>query len=168
MRWDALLRGAVITTTAQRFYSMISAIDQKGQNLVLLNSLIIPIALTQIEDPLLNNGAMITTVTAVICIFTAIMSIYPKRRAGAKPDGSYNLLHFGDIGRMKEDEYLRCFNPVFNDPEKLSIEAIKDLHDISRRILIPKFRWLKAAYIIFFIGNLAAIGWTFYRFLMLG
>jgi len=162
LRWEALLRGAIITTTTQRFYSLIGMVDQKGQGIILLNSLIIPIALSRLGEPLLKFGVLMTIGTAILTIFTAIMAIYPKRRAGAKPDGSLNLLHFADIGQLKEDEFLRRFNPVFNDPERLSAEAVKDMHDISRRILMPKYRWLKIAYITFFAGNLVAIAGTLY------
>lgn len=162
------MRTAVLTSTTQRLYSLIATIDQKGQGIILLNSLIIPLAISGMHTQSLQVAAILTTLTAVLSIFAAIMSIYPKRRGGAKPDGSVNLLHFGDIGRMREDEFLKMFNPVFNDNEKLSQEAVKDMHDISRRILLPKYRWLKIAYIIFFCGNVIAISIAVYSIVRVG
>jgi hypothetical protein len=85
-----------------------------------------------------------------------------KRRNGRKPDGSVNLLHFGDIGLMKEAEFLEEFSPIYNDPCKLADAAIKDIHDAARRIIRPKFYWLKLSYALFFFGNLAAIIATLY------
>ena len=92
------------------------------------------------------------------------MCIYPKRRGGRKPNGTYNHLHFGDIARMREDEYLKSFMPIFNSRERLSEEAVKDLHDVSRRIITPKFYWLKIAYFVFFGGNLIALMVILYHF----
>jgi hypothetical protein len=155
--WDSVLRATILSSTTQRLYSLISTADQKAQGLILLNSIIVPIAISQMDNPDLQYGMIMAILTAVFSILTAILCVYPKRRGGSKPDGTKNYLHFGDIGRMREEDYLKEFRPFFNNPQKLSEVAVKDLHDISRRILMPKFFWLKTAYIVFFMGNVLAI-----------
>ena len=64
------------------------------------------------------------------------------------------------MGRMKEEDFLKEFLPIFNNTSDLAEAAVKDLHDTSRRIILPKFRWLKISYAIFFFGNLIAISLT--------
>ena len=159
-RWEALMRGQIISTTTQKFFNYITLADQKAQGLIFLNTILIPVAFHWIENESFEIPAMICIATAVISIFFSILCIYPKRRNGRKPDGSINLLHFGDIGLMKEDEFIEEFRPVFNSPSKLSEAAAKDIHDVARRIIKPKFFWLKISYILFFVGNMIAIGFA--------
>lgn len=161
-RWAALFRGQIIGTTIRKFSGYVALADQKAQGLIFMNSILIPVAMNWIEDPGYRVGALICIVTAVLSIMAALICIYPKRRAGRKPDGTINLLHFGDIAKLKEHEFLDEFLPVFNDPLLLSEAAAKDMHDVARRIIRPKFYWLKLSYIIFFFGNLAAICGTLY------
>jgi hypothetical protein len=160
--WAALLRGQVLSAVMQKFTAYIQLADQKAQAMIILNSILVPVALGWMNDPIFKFGATIAIITAMVSILSCILCIYPKRRKGHKPNGQKNLLHFGDIGRMREDQFLNAFNPVFNDLSSLSEEAIKDLHDIARRIIIPKFFWLKLSYGCFFVGNLIAISWTMY------
>ena len=85
----------------------------------------------------------------------AIWCIFPKR--GRRANKEINPLHFNDIGGVSEEEYLRIMMPVYNDHQELAEHVLKDVHAISQKVLIPKFRLLKTSYIIFFIGNLIAI-----------
>lgn len=160
LHWDALLRGQVLTATTAKLVNYIALADQKAQAMIIINSILIPVILPWMSKPLYALPATIAIITSFLTILSAILCIYPKRRRGAKPDGSFNLLHFSDIGRMKEAEYLALFNPVYNDRELLAEEAVKDIHDVSRRIIIPKFFWIKIGYSCFFIGNLVAVAVT--------
>ena len=162
--WSALLRGQVLATTTHKFVTYVTLADQKAQAMIILNSILIPVTIAWAGKPIFGLAATLAIVTALISIFTAILCIYPKRRRGSKPDGTYNLLHFGDIGRMKEEQYLMLFRPIFNDLERLAEESVKDLHDVARRIIIPKFFWLKISYGAFFIGNMIAIALALYAF----
>ncbi len=161
-RWEALLRGQIVSATIAKFFNYVNLADQKAQTMIVLNTVMIPVALNWIDKPDYNVGAAVSIVTAIISIMSAIICIYPKRRGGRKPDGTINLLHFGDIGRLKEAEFLAEFLPIYNEPARLAEAAIKDIHDVARRIIRPKFYWLKLSYIVFFFGNLLAIATTFY------
>lgn len=165
-RWGALLRGQVLSATTQKFFNYVGLADQKAQVLIILNSVLIPVSINGLSIPFLHDAAIVSMLTAIISIYMAIVCIFPKRRSGRKPDGSINLLHFGDIALMKEEEYLKEFLPYYNDLGALSEIVAKDLHDIARRVIRPKFFWLKLSYITFFIGNLIAIGlmlWAFWK-----
>lgn len=161
-QWEALLRGQIVTTTTAKFFNYVALADQKAQGLIFMNSILIPVALNWIDKPQYHWSAVICIFTAVLSILAALICIYPKRRGGRKPDGTFNLLHFGDVGRMREDEFMEEFMPRFNDSSKLAETAIKDLHDVARRIIRPKFFWLKLSYIMFFCGNLLAIACALY------
>lgn len=163
-RWGALTRGQLLTATTAKFFNYVNLADQKAQVLIILNSVLIPVAINGLSISFLHNAALVCMLTAIISIYLAIVCIFPKRRAGRKPDGSINLLHFGDIALMSEREYLAEFLPHFNDLSKLSELAAKDLHDIARHVIRPKFFWLKSSYIVFFIGNMVAIFLTLHGF----
>ena len=156
-RWQALLRGQIIGATTAKFASVIRLADQKAQALIFLNSILVPVAINWISKPEFHTAAIITIVTALSSIFAAIICIYPKRKAGRKDRDTFNFLHFNDIGHMDRDDFLDEFMPLFNDPSKLAEVAIKDMHDVAKNAIIPKFFWLKLAYAIFFFGNLAAV-----------
>lgn len=155
--WEALLRGTIISTTTQKFFNYVSLADQKAQAMIILNSILVPVIINWADKPGYEWGVMIALGSAISSILLSIICIYPKRRSGKKPDGSINYLHFGDIGRISEQEYLKRMKPIFNDNNQLSEASLKDLHDVARRIILPKFFWLKCAYAVFFFGNLAAI-----------
>lgn len=161
--WYRLFRASVLTNTVTKFFSYVRLADQKCQAMIVLNTIIIPVALSWIERPEYKLGATISIVTALISIMTGIICIYPKRRTGKKPDGTRNLLHFSDVGYMTEAEYLAEMQPMLTDTRKLSVIVLKDIHDVSRRILRPKFFWLKLSYLSFFIGNLIALGFILYN-----
>ncbi len=156
-KWEALLRGQVVSTTTQKFFNYIRLADQKAQGLIFLNTILVPVTLNWVMGGSFATAALISLITSILSILTAIVCIYPKRRGGRKPDGTVNLLHFGDIGRMKEEEFLEEFFPVFNDSSDLAEVAVKDMHDTARRIILPKFKWLKISYSIFFLGNVFAV-----------
>lgn len=157
-RWEGLVRASILSTTTNKIYNYLQLCDQKAMGIIILNSIIIPVAMNAKDDPGFTIAATIAIITAIISMFLAISCIFPRRRMYGKPDGSLNLLHFSDIGQLTETEYLKKINPVYNDKELLAQEVLKDIHDVSRRILIPKFALLKYSYITFFIGNVAAIG----------
>jgi hypothetical protein len=146
LRWEALFRGAALTSTTQKLFNYVRLADQKAQGMIIVNSVIIPVAFGWVNKADFHAGAIISILTAVVSIFISIICIYPKRRTGKKPDGTRNLLHFSDIGYLKE----------------LTVAILKDIHDVSRRILRPKFFWLKLSYIIFFCGNLIAVSVILY------
>ncbi len=156
-KWKGLMRGSILSTTTQKIYSYINLADQKAMGLIVLNSIIIPVAMNAHEDPQFTLPSTIAIITSVASILMAIACIFPKRRSGTKPGGELNYLHFSDIGSLSEKQYLEQFLPIYNDTSALSECVIKDIHDVSRRVLVPKFKQLKLSYKIFFIGNLAAV-----------
>ena len=156
-KWQGLVRASILAVTTHKFFGYVSLADRKAMGVIILNSIIIPVVLSKMGTAEFQTASTISIVSCVISMFTAMICIFPKRRGLGKPDGSINPLHFSDIGRLTEDEYMEIMKPLYNEPAKMGMTVIRDLHDVSRNILRPKFFWLKLSYIIFFIGNLAAI-----------
>lgn len=157
LNWEGLVRASILSATVQKLFNYINLADQKAMGLIILNSVIIPLAINGTENPLYKMPATLTILTGAFSVSLALFCIFPKRRMGRKPNGTMNLFHFGDISLFTEKDFLKEFNPIFNDRQRLSQEVIKDIHDTSKNILRPKFKWLKMAYVIFFIGNLLAL-----------
>ncbi|MBX2833905.1 MAG: hypothetical protein KTR28_02935 [Micavibrio sp.] len=156
-KWQALMRGQVISSTGLKFSRLVQLVDQKAQVMILLNSILIPVCIRGFYDPVYHWPAIISIVTSCISILSAIICIYPKRKMRKPGTLEMNYLHFNDIGHMKRDDFMSQFMPMFNDSEKLAELAVKDLHDIARNSLIPKYVWIKLSYGVFFFGNIIAI-----------
>ena len=147
-RWQGLARANVLNTTTLKLFGYIQLADQKAMGLILLNSAIIPLAMNWLHKGSLDLPATISVITGVASVFMAIWCIFPKR--GRRANKEINPLHFNDIGGVSEEEYLRIMMPVYNDHQELAEHVLKDVHAISQKVLIPKFRLLKTSYIIFF------------------
>lgn len=162
LRWEALLRGQVMSATVNKFTVILRMIDQKAQVMIFLNSLLIPICIRTIEEGSnFRDAAMVSVFTSIISILASIICIYPKRRYRKYGHRDLNLLHFNDIGHMSKEDYLSQFLPIFNDTSKLAEAAACDLYDTSRYSIIPKFVWLKFSYAVFALGNILAIVMAF-------
>lgn len=157
LKWQGLMRASILSATTNKLYRYIMLADQKAMGLVVMNSIIVPLAMNGIKYPEFQLAASIALVTGVFSIFEAIVCIFPKRGVTPPGSGKMRFLHFSDIGSMTEDEYLSAVWPIYNDKDAFAREVLRDIHDISRRVLIPKFRHLVKAYSVFFAGNLIAV-----------
>lgn len=159
-KWEGLVRASILSATTQKLFGYVTLADQKAMGIIILNSIIIPVVIGHLGDDIYKLPATIAIITSVISILAAIICIFPKRRYRKLVEKGANLLHFNDIGHMSEHKYMDVMMPIYNDPKLLGQYVIKDLHDVSKNVLIPKFFWLKLSYIVFFCGNLVAVGMT--------
>ncbi|MBT4937110.1 hypothetical protein HON22_04275, partial [Candidatus Peregrinibacteria bacterium] len=97
-------------------------------------------------------------ITAALSVYAAIMSLYPKQRRKK----SLDLLHFSDIAKLTESRYRERLKEIFNDYDKLSEAAVKDIYHLSKYILQPKFVWIKASYLIFIVGYIITLAVVVY------
>lgn len=156
-KWQGLVRASILSANTQKLFNYINLADQKAMGVIILNSIIIPVVLGKVGLEDFKIAATISIVACVISMFTAMICIFPKRRSHLKPNGQINPLHFSDIGRLSEEQYLDVMLPLYNNPPMLGVAVLQDLHDVSRNVLRPKFIWLKLSYVVFFFGNLTAI-----------
>lgn len=163
-KWEALLRGQVLSATTIKLNGLIRMVDQKAQIMVLLNSALIPYCMGIYSQGLYQVACAASITASLSSILAAIICIYPKRKYRKNGDRDFNLLHFNDVGHLDREEYLNLFMPEFNDPSKLAKLVVNDIYDTSRFSIIPKFVWLKISYGVFFFGNLAALLCTLIKF----
>tara|TARA_R110001592_G_scaffold3525_18_gene20041 strand:+ start:22410 stop:22937 length:528 start_codon:yes stop_codon:yes gene_type:complete len=156
-RWEAMLRGQVMSATINKLSVIMRLADQKAQVLIFLNSILIPVCLNQIDHEPFQVAAVVSIISSVMSILAAMICIYPKRRYRKSSHRDINLLHFNDIGHLEKDEFMDMFMPVYNDGSKLGKAVVYDIYDMSRYSIVPKFTWLKVSYGIFAVGNLLAI-----------
>ena len=121
------MRASILSTTTYKLYSYIQLADQKAMALIIMNSIIVPVAMKSLDEHNFMFPATLAIITGVLSIFTAIICIFPKRGRNYKPDGSKNLLHFSDLGALTEKQYLEMMQPVYNDPAALGVEVLKDI-----------------------------------------
>ena len=160
-RWEGLGRGQILSSTVNKLNNAIRLIDQKAQVMLVINSITIPIGLSWIQKEQFLLGAIAVILTALWTMFFSIIAIYPRSRKltkiKSKKQNRSNLLHWGDIWAMSEEEYLQKVRPIVNDISLLTEACLKDIHDISANVLRHKFFWIRFTYYSFFLGNIIAI-----------
>ena len=119
VKWEAAFRATLLASTTQRLYNLIGTADQKAQVLILLNSIIVPIAFSALSRHELEKVAILAICTAIYSILMSIFSIYPKRRRGHKPDGTRNLLHSVILGACLKKSIWKPFNLSLTTPQGL-------------------------------------------------
>jgi hypothetical protein len=167
-RWEGLGRGQILSSTVNKLNNAIRLIDQKAQVMLVINSITIPISLSWIQKEQFLVGAIAVIFTAMWTMFFSIVAIYPRTRKETKLRDKKlnrsNLLHWGDIWVMSEEEYLDKARPIVNDIGLLTEACLKDIYDISRNVLRHKFFWIRFTYYSFFLGNATAILLFSYEF----
>lgn len=156
LKWKALFRGSLLSTTINKHISYVGFADRRAQGIITINAILIPIALSKTTDPYFMWGAIIAIITALLSMTTAMISLYPKKY-GTKKHKHPDLLHFSQIQKYEEHDYLQHMKEALADTSILAEMAVKDLYHISTRILSPKFRWLKISYFLFLAGNILGV-----------
>lgn len=105
-KWHGLVRASILAVTTHKFFGYVSLADQKAMGVIILNSIIIPVVLGKIDIDHYRLAAALSIVACAFSMFTAMICIFPKRRTMGKPDGTINPLHFSDIARLTEQEYM--------------------------------------------------------------
>lgn len=152
-KWEALFRGAVLSSTTSKFVQYISIADQRAQALIAINAVLIPIYLNALTHSQYFYGAILGIITAVLTIFIASYSLFPRRSLRKRRAACTDRLHFTCMGNKTSDEFLREMQPYFNDTKALATIALEDVHFMASHILDPKYHWLKVSFLTFVIGN---------------
>ncbi|MDD9900543.1 MAG: DUF5706 domain-containing protein [Alphaproteobacteria bacterium] len=154
-KWEAVARGAVIGATMSKFTTYISIADQRARGMILVNSFIIPVAMAGLALPGMHWAALLAICASLCSIVPSMIALYPKHRS-VNRERPYLLFH-RDIAAMEEEEYLEAMRGHFNEPHKLSELAVRDFYNVSKRVIGPKFFWIKVSYLVFFFGNGTAL-----------
>lgn len=156
-KWQAIFRGSIISSTIGKLADYVGHADSRAQGIIVINSILIPVALSGSQNPSFKTGAVVSIIAAILSITFSIISLYPKSYSGKK-DNHPNLMHFSQVKEMSEDAYLKLAKEAFADNSKLAEMAALDIYHLSKYVLAPKFFWLKLSYLMFLIGNIIALG----------
>jgi hypothetical protein len=154
-RWATLPRGSILAATISKHIQYVGFTDRRAQGMITISALLVPVALSGIQNPVFQLGSAIAVITSVLTVFFAILSLYPKS-SHTKHDHT-NFLHFSDIQKLSEEEYMCEMQSALEDTGKLSEMAVMEIYHLSALVLGPKFKWLKVSYWVFLLGNVGAL-----------
>ncbi len=154
-RWEGLFRGSVLSSTVAKNTALITSSDTRAQGLILLNSVLVPLAISGMKTSDLRAAALLSIVTALLTITLCIFCVYPKRLRSKV--GTRNILHYAEFSTLDEETYVRLMKELLNDKEKMAEAVVRDLYHLGTRIVAPKYLLLRIAYLTFLIGQLSAV-----------
>jgi hypothetical protein len=158
-RWAGLFRGGVISAIIAKHVGYLTSADTRAQGLIILNSGLASIALTGIKNPSYALPATLCIVTAIVTIILCVLALYPKQ-LGAR--SSMNVFHYAHFKRMSEQEYLSEMKKALSDNSLLAEMVAKDLYHLGKKVLAPKYFFLRLAYAAFLIGQLVAVSFAIF------
>lgn len=150
-KWEGLFRGSVMASMFAKNSAMLTSSDTRAQGLMLLNSVLVPLAIKGMENPAFRPAALLSILTGLITITLCIFCVYPKRLRSRS--GVRNILHYVEFSRMSEDAFVDEMKGLFADKEKFAEAAVRDLYHLGSRILAPKYFFLRCAYLVFLVGQ---------------
>lgn len=153
-KWEGLFRGSVLSMCVSKHTSFITSADTRAQGLILLNTALVPLALSAMQTAELRTAGLLCALTALITITLCIFCLYPKRLPSKT--GLPNLFHYVEFSRLEESDFLERMGTIFADKEQLAQAALRDLYLLGSRIVQPKYAFLRLAYATFLLGQLTA------------
>ena len=154
-KWEGLFRGSVLSAAISKHVSYIASADTRAQGLILLNAALVPLAINGIQTDSLHLAAILCMLTSLFTITLCIFCLFPKRLP--LKGTNKNILHYVEFSALSEEAFLDQMKGLFNDKEKLTEAAVRDLYHLGSRIVGPKYVFLRYAYIVFLLGQLTAV-----------
>jgi hypothetical protein len=150
---DTMLR------TAQQHHVQLSAMaDTKASLLITISSIVLTIALSRADQPLLRPALLTLAVASLFSLLLAIIAVLPTFAPGAVQRGEArrNLLFFGHFGEMSEQEYLKQMEPLLHSDTLIYEALLRDLYGIGAYLYRKKYRFLRFAYVALLTGFILA------------
>ena len=140
--------------------------DTKAHILLSLSSVLLSLSLTQAHDPRFIASVMGLDFFLLITIYFALLTVIGnvnviKRHRNSVNDPEYSPLFFGNYGDMPYNEYAEHLAAVMNDSDATYEIMIKDIYYSGRYLLQTKYRYIRLAYICFFVGLIVSVGLYF-------
>jgi len=139
--------------------------DNKAHLMLTVNALIITLLIAKRAAADLGPTHVwptgILLVTNVLSIITATLATWPKVTRGITSKESVrnrtaNLLFFGNFHRMKVEDFQWGIDQVIGERDFLYGSLTRDLYYLGR-VLNTKYNYLRATYLIFMLGIVAAV-----------
>ncbi len=126
--------------------------DQRARTILTINAFLIPLVLSQIDNPRCTQAGPAFVALAFLSISCALFGLLQNKIKIGPSDTHPGLFHFSSIHKMKEADYLEAMQRVLHKNNGLEMHIAHDIYHLSHDILRPKFRWIRASYLLFVTG----------------
>ena len=140
--------------------------DTKAHILLSLSSVLLSLSLTQAHDPRFMISIIGLDIFLLITVYFALLTVVGNvrvinRHRNSVNDPEYSPLFFGNYGDMPYREYAEHLASVMNDSDATYEIMVKDIYYQGRYLLQTKYRYIRLAYICFFVGLIVSVGLYF-------
>jgi hypothetical protein len=154
----------VLRTIQQHHVQLSVMADTKASILITISSIVLTLALSRSDIPLLRPALITIAVSSLISLLLAILAVLPtfRRRRDMKP----NLFFFGHFASMSEAEFMDEMERAVVTDEALYTAATRDIHSLGVYLYRKKYRFLRLAYIALLSGFVIATAveaWVVWR-----
>jgi len=151
--------------TIQQHHVQLSVMaDTKASILITISSIVLTLALSRSDIPLLRPALITIAVSSLISLLLAIIAVVPtfRRRRDMNP----NLFFFGHFASMSEPEFMAEMERALENDQALYTAAARDIHSLGVYLYRKKYRFLRLAYIALLSGFVIATAveaWVVWR-----
>jgi Pycsar effector protein len=156
----------MIRQTRNNLVTFSQMADTKAHILLSLSSVLLSLSLTQAHDPRFIASVTGLDLFLLITIYFALLTVVGRfqvfnRRKNSVNDPDYSPLFFGNYGDIPYNEYAEHLAEVMNDSDATYEIMVKDIYYSGRYLLQTKYRYIRLAYIFFFVGLIVSVGLYF-------
>ena len=156
----------MLRQTRNNLVSFSQMADTKAHILLSLSSVLLSLSLTQLHDPRFMISITGLDFFLLITIYFALLTVVGQvnvfhRRRSTIHDPDYNPLFFGNYGDLPYQEYAEHFAGIMNNSDATYEIMVKDIYYAGRYLLQTKYRYIRLAYVFFFVGLIVSLGLYF-------
>lgn len=146
----------VLRTAQQETIAISTLADQKANILLGVSLIMTTVIIGVLPSTGMTFALGILGVSSAVAAILTLLSLLPSRPiTGREP----NPLYFVDVADMTYEAYTETMADVLAKTDSLYQAILADLYQSSRFLVSRKFRFLRAAYLVFLIGLvLTAVG----------
>ena len=156
----------IIRQTRNNLVSFSQMADTKAHILLSLSSVLLSLSLTQAHDPRFILSITGLDLFLLVTVYFALLTVVGKvkvlnRRKHSINDPDYSPLFFGNYGDIPYNEYAENFANIMNDSDATYEVMVKDIYYAGKYLLQVKYRYIRLAYVFFFVGLIVSVGLYF-------
>lgn len=156
----------MIRQTRNNLVTFSQMADTKAHILLSLSSVLLSLSLTQAHDPRFTISVTGLDLFLLITIYFALLTVVGRfkvfnLRKNSVNDPDYSPLFFGNYGDIPYHEYAEHLAEIMNDSDATYEIMVKDIYYSGRYLLQTKYRYIRLAYVFFFVGLIVSVGLYF-------
>ena len=152
----------MIRQTRNNLVSFSQMADTKAHILLSLSSVLLSLSITQLHDERFTLSVTGLDIFLLITIYFALLAVIGKvkvfnRKKHSIHDPDYSPLFFGNYGDVPYADYIKNFEEIMNDSDQTYEIMVKDIYFAGKYLIQTKYKYIRLAYIFFFIGLIISI-----------